>query len=85
MTDKLAPHVSATDTGTGMVLLDERSGRYWQLNGTGADVVRLLGEGKPPQEIVSAFKERFPDHGDAVAADVDRLLRSLREAGLVRS
>jgi hypothetical protein len=42
MTVRLRADMSATDTDDGPVLLDERVGRYWQLNRTGAFVLRLL-------------------------------------------
>ncbi|WP_461296651.1 lasso peptide biosynthesis PqqD family chaperone [Streptomyces harbinensis] len=79
----LAPHVYATATDHGLVLLDERSGRYWQLNGTGAAVVRLLEEGKTPGEAAAALQRRYPDRADRVSSDVDQLLSALRRAGLV--
>ncbi|MFF2963230.1 PqqD family peptide modification chaperone [Streptomyces sp. NPDC057963] len=34
-----------------MVLLDERDGRYWQLNSTGATVLQALLDGAGPQQI----------------------------------
>ncbi|MEV5627698.1 PqqD family peptide modification chaperone [Streptomyces sp. NPDC052507] len=45
----LAPTVHATATETGMVLLDEQSGRYWQLNPSGAFILRALLDGAPTQ------------------------------------
>lgn len=41
----LCAHVTACATEDGMVLLDERIGRYWQLNITGAAVVAALLDG----------------------------------------
>lgn len=37
---RLRPDVSVTSTAAGIVLLDERSGRYWQLNRSGSVVLR---------------------------------------------
>ena len=39
---RLRPDVSAASTATGIVLLDERSGRYWQLNRSGSAALRTL-------------------------------------------
>ncbi|USA02001.1 hypothetical protein NCG97_17145 [Streptomyces lydicamycinicus] len=35
----------STDTDDGTVLLNERTGRYWQLNATGGQVLRQLLDG----------------------------------------
>ncbi|GAA1348392.1 lasso peptide biosynthesis PqqD family chaperone [Saccharothrix algeriensis] len=83
MTFTLARHVSATDTDSGMVLLDQRSGRYWQLNGTAAAVVRGLVDGKRPEDVVRALSQAHPQHAERVASDVSAFLGSLREAKLV--
>ncbi|NYI07610.1 lasso peptide biosynthesis PqqD family chaperone [Allostreptomyces psammosilenae] len=79
----LRPHVSATDTEHGMVLLDERTGRYWQLNATGATVVRLLLGGHGVPDAVTALTTAHPEAAERVADDVEALLRALREARVV--
>ncbi|MFE1824190.1 lasso peptide biosynthesis PqqD family chaperone [Streptomyces anulatus] len=77
----LAPAVHATATDTGMVLLDENSGRYWQLNLTGALILRTLLEGDTADAAVRRLQSRHPglDAGQAdrdVTALVDHLLTS---------
>ncbi|KAB2352444.1 lasso peptide biosynthesis PqqD family chaperone [Actinomadura rudentiformis] len=81
----LSPHVSMTETEHGMVLLDEKTGRYWQTNATGAAVVRLLAGGATVEEATEALAHRYPSAADRVAADVDTLVRSLKETGMVAS
>lgn len=83
MTLALAPHVCATVTEDGMVLLDERTGRYWQLNGTGAAVLRHLLDGSTVDAAAARLRERHPDAADRIAADVAGLLDSLHAAKLV--
>jgi hypothetical protein len=39
---RLRADVSAIDADDGLVLLDERSGKYYQLNSSGAIVLRAL-------------------------------------------
>jgi hypothetical protein len=85
MTFALAAHISVTDTETCMVLLDERAGRYWQLNHTGATVVRLLLEGRTVDDAIAVLCESHPLASQRVAADVDALLQSLRAAKVVAS
>ncbi|MBV9160086.1 MAG: lasso peptide biosynthesis PqqD family chaperone [Pseudonocardiales bacterium] len=83
MTLQLRTDVSATDTNDGAVLLDERAGRYWQLNITGALVLRLLLGGAAPDHIAQTLADRHKVSTEQAAADVATLLQHLRTAGLV--
>ncbi len=75
--------VSAADTEYGTVLLDERSGRYWQLNPTGALVVRILLDGGSQVDAITALTEEFEVAEPQAEQDVTALVDSLRSAGLV--
>ncbi|ARZ68445.1 lasso peptide biosynthesis PqqD family chaperone [Streptomyces sp. HU2014] len=80
----LHPDVSAADTEDGMVLLDEVGGRYWQLNGTGATVLRALLDGATPGEVARSLAERYPGlTTERTNSDVAALIISLSEARLV--
>jgi hypothetical protein len=83
MSIALAPHVSLTEAEGGMVVLDERRGRYWQLNQTGAFVLRCLLDERDVDVVATTLRERFPDTPDDVTADVRGLVDSLHAAGLV--
>lgn len=83
MTLTPVPHVSITETDTGLVLLDERTGRYWTLNRTGATVVRLLFDGGTPEEAVAALRSEHPSAAERITEDVQRFLVSLKEARVV--
>lgn len=83
MTVQLPADVSTADTDDGMVLLDEHAGRYWQLNSTGALVLRLLLDGATAHQVAQILAERHPVSTERAAADVAALLRQLRAAGLV--
>jgi len=85
MTYTLPPDVTATRTEGGMVLLQETTGRYWMLNGTGAAVVQLLSEGKTVPDIVEELGSRFGQDPERIAADVRALLEQLGKAKLVTS
>ncbi|MGW2227164.1 lasso peptide biosynthesis PqqD family chaperone [Streptomyces formicae] len=56
----LRPDVCATDTPNGMVLLDEVTGRYWQLNGTAALVLRTLLTGAEPPDAARVLRAAHP-------------------------
>lgn len=83
MTVRLRADVSTADTDDGLVLLDERAGRYWQLNPTGALVLRLLLDGVTPHQAAQTLADRHPVSSEQAAADVTALLKRLHTAGLV--
>lgn len=83
MAVRLRTDVTLTPTDDGAVLLDERSGRYFQLNRTGLRILRSLLDGRTAEEIAADLSGRFPVTTDQAHSDVDRLYESLRTAGLV--
>ncbi|MFK4066824.1 lasso peptide biosynthesis PqqD family chaperone [Streptomyces sp. NPDC029674] len=79
---RFGPDVSTTETDYGTVLLDQRSGNYWELNPTGTLVVKTLLDGGDETAAVDALVTQF-DIGRARAEqDVTVLVRELRESGL---
>jgi PqqD family protein of HPr-rel-A system len=83
MTLKLRDGVSSADTDYGIALLDEDSGEYWNLNPTGALVLRTLLQGGTSTDAVQALAERYNVDTDSARRDVQDLLGELRSAGLV--
>jgi ribosomal protein L18 len=81
----LRTDVCTAETDYGTVLLDERSGDYWQLNATGALVVQTLLAGGTQAEAVAALVDRFEVDESQAGDDVTALLDGLRSAGLVTS
>lgn len=79
----LAPDVRSARTPGGMVLLHTRTGRYWQLNRTGALVLDHLLTGGTRASAAAALRARHPTAADRAAADVAALLESLTTAELV--
>jgi coenzyme PQQ synthesis protein D (PqqD) len=83
MTLKLRDGVSTADTDYGIALLDEDSGEYWNLNPTGALVLRTLLEGGTSTDAAQALAETYDVDADTASRDVQDLLGGLRSAGLV--
>jgi hypothetical protein len=83
MTLKLRDGVSAADTDYGIALLDEDSGEYWNLNPTGALVLRTLLEGGTSTDAAQALVEQYDVDVDSASRDVRDLLGGLHSAGLV--
>ncbi|MCZ0991655.1 lasso peptide biosynthesis PqqD family chaperone [Streptomyces diastatochromogenes] len=80
----LRPGVCTTDTPDGMVLLDEVTGRYWQLNRTAALVLRSLLDGVEPPDTARALREAYPRlAAERADADAASITRELTEARLV--
>ncbi|MFI6981040.1 lasso peptide biosynthesis PqqD family chaperone [Embleya sp. NPDC050154] len=83
MTITLAPDVTATEVPDGLVLLDQRKGRYWQLNPTGARTLRLLLDGHTAADTAARLAQTSPAAAARAHDDVRNLLRALRDARLV--
>lgn len=74
--------VSTAETDYGTVLLDERSGTYWELNPTGTVVIKTLLEGGDEAAAVAALVDEFDIGQEQAAQDVATLVKDLRATGL---
>lgn len=83
MTITLAPDIAATEVEHETVLLDERRGRYFKLNPTGALVLRTLLGGEDADRAAAVLSERFDIDPQQARADVSALIDALRAARLV--
>jgi hypothetical protein len=81
---ELRAGVSTADTDYGIMLLDEDSGQYWNLNPTAAVVLRTLLDGGTPEQAVAELTGQYAVDADAASRDVHDLVGQLRAAGLVR-
>jgi hypothetical protein len=84
MTLELRDGVSAADTDYGVMLLDEESGQYWNLNPTAALVLRTLLDGAAPAQAVKELTEQYSVDADTASQDVQDLVGELHLAGLVK-
>lgn len=80
---RLRPDLTTTPTDDGLVLLDERTGRYWQLNPTGAHVLAALLEGRHPDDIAADLATHYRIDIHQAQHDVTTLADQLRAANLV--
>lgn len=79
---RLGVNVSTAETDYGSVLLDERSGSYWELNPTATLVVRTLLDGGDEADAAAAVAEEFDIDRTQAQQDVEALVRQLRSSGL---
>ncbi|MEU3990484.1 lasso peptide biosynthesis PqqD family chaperone [Streptomyces platensis] len=80
---RLHPDVVATDTDDGTVLLNERTGRYWQLNATGGRVLRRLLDGHEATRIAAEVADLHRIDHQRAELDVAAVIEQLRTAQLV--
>jgi hypothetical protein len=83
MAFKLRNGISVAETDYGLMLLDEDSGQYWNLNPTGASVLRTLLDGGTPAQAALELTEQFSVDSQIANTDVETLVGDLRSAGLV--
>lgn len=84
MTVLLRPTVSAIESDGVLVILDQRSGRYWQLNRTGTLAMRELLAGATAQEAARKLAAESNIPCEQATADIAALLRQLSAAKLTR-
>ncbi|GAA2209723.1 hypothetical protein GCM10009850_051820 [Nonomuraea monospora] len=80
---RLRPGVTMTEADDAAVLLDERNGRYRQLNATAVLVLRSLLSGGGPAEAARELARAHPGAAPTAEADVEALLARLRAADLI--
>lgn len=71
------------DLGGERALLDMKSGEYFTLNRTGAAIWAALQTPQSLDELVALVSDRFDVSTELCRRDVESLLRSLDEAGLL--
>jgi DNA-binding MarR family transcriptional regulator len=80
---KLRAGVSLADIEYGLAVLDEDSGQYFDLNPTGALVLRTLLEGGTSEQAAQKLSTEYAVDLATASHDVTALLEELRAAGLV--
>jgi hypothetical protein len=79
---RLRKHVSVVETDDGAVLLDEKSGRYFQLNNTACLIVRTLVDGGSVADAAQALAQTHGVSDERAGHDVAALVAQLRSAKL---
>jgi len=83
MTLQLRSGVSLVDTDYGIAVLDEDSGQYFNLNPTGALVLRTLLDGGTCEKAAQELSTEYAVDLATANQDVTVVLDELRSAGLV--
>jgi Coenzyme PQQ synthesis protein D (PqqD) len=81
---RLRDGVFLTETEYGFALLDEDSGRYFNLNATGAEVLRTLLDGGTPARAAEQLTNQYDVDIESAGRDVEELVGQLESANLVQ-
>jgi predicted deacylase len=79
----LRDRVSVVDTNYGAVLLDVKTGVYWELNSSGAVALKALLACADIDAATAEVTAQFDVDQQTATGDVRALLAELRSAGLV--
>jgi len=83
MNPRVSGHVSMVSTEYGTVLLDERSGHYWQLTPSASVVMARLAEGGGVEAAVAALTDTYQVGEETARKDTLALIDRLRSLGVV--
>lgn len=64
-------------------MLDRKTGRYFQLNTVAAEMLRMLGDGKPKSEVVAAVVGTYDVERQRAQHDLDALAAEALGAGIL--
>ncbi|MFF4409544.1 lasso peptide biosynthesis PqqD family chaperone [Streptomyces sp. NPDC001262] len=82
---RLTPGTVTAETDDGTILLNQRSGGYWQLNPTGAQALAGLLAGRAPDRIADDFSATYGISAAQARTDLTALTEHLVAAGLVEA
>ena len=80
---RLSPKASFAELDGEAVVLDLKSGRYFQVNRAGALLLRLLAEGTDRAALETALVAEYRLDAPAARRDVDAWLARLEAGGLL--
>lgn len=79
-----AAHVKTTITDHGAILLDTKSGKFFNLNGTAAEIWKALAQSTSPEAVTKHLRTKFPHvPAESIARDTEILLHRLKSLGLL--
>lgn len=79
-----AKHVRIREEKFGSVIFETLKEKVFVTNETGSDILRLLKEGKSPEEMVGILNELYDsESGDGIRDEVTDFINSLEENNLL--
>ena len=79
----LGPDVMLQRVGGGAVLLQARTGQYFELNESGADLLQFALETQDLDATLDRMQDAYAAAREDLAADLERLIAELKKADLL--
>lgn len=77
------PQVRSMRDEDGAVLLDLKGGKYFSLNGIGAEIWKQVEHGADLETLTSALLESYQVEPEVLARDLQSFLTTLEDNGLI--
>ncbi|QIM16023.1 PqqD family protein [Leucobacter insecticola] len=74
--------MSIAPTEYGAILLDKKTGTYWNLTETGLQLITMLRQGMSVSEVAIALGQEYEAPVELIEQDLLALLKELEKAGL---
>lgn len=83
-TFRVTEGVLVREVGGELLLLNSDSELYFALNPSGAAMYELVAAGRPLDDVATVVADRFGAPPDVVRSDLDELIATLVDKGLIR-
>lgn len=80
---KLTDRFTEADIDNEIVIMRLDNGEFYSLSGTGVAIWRLIDGTRGRKELITSAAGEFDASEDEIAADIDELLKTLKETGLL--
>lgn len=77
-------HVQVREEKFGAVVFETLKEKVYVTNPTGADIVRLIGQKRSPEQIIAELARSYGTTPAAIAGDVDAFIALLTQNGVIQ-
>lgn len=81
---EVQPDVAIKDIGEEQIILNIKTGEYFRLNPTAADMVRLLRENLTVEEVATRMEDAYEVSREEALADILQLAAELVNIGVAK-
>jgi hypothetical protein len=81
---RISSDVLYTQVGNGIVVLDLKTRRFYDLDTTGARIWSLLMQDKDPEQIADQLEAEYDADRCSIASDINTLIDNLCDLGLLQ-
>lgn len=77
-------HVKVRKEKFGTVVFETLREKVFVTNETGAEILRLLEEGKEPTDVIAELAKNYNCDPEIIKADVDEFISMLKDKGIIK-